>query len=74
MIIQRAPNHLNLGRQTVKALHFDRISYWKVIAEETESVAARGDTRKLYPLLKYGSYRPTKPGEGWRQSGCIIAD
>ncbi len=48
----------------MKALHFDRISYWEVIAEEAESVAARGDTRKLYQLLKYGSYRSTKAGEG----------
>ncbi len=60
--IQSAPNHRFLRRQTTRALRRDCNGYWKAIAEETERVAACGDTRKLYHMLKSASRRPVGVG------------
>ncbi len=60
---QSAPNHREVRRRTMKALHRDRNSYWKAIAEETERVAACGDTRELYQMLKSVSRRSAGVGE-----------
>ncbi len=61
--IQSATNHRGLRRQRTRALRRDCNAYWKAIAEESEWVAACGDTRKFYQMLNSVSRRPAGVGE-----------
>ncbi len=73
--IQSAPNRRDLRRQTTRALRRDRNTYWKVIAEETESLAACGDTRKLIQMLKSVNRRPAGVGKVLlERDGSVIPD
>ncbi len=47
----------------MRALRRNRNAYCKAITEEAERVAACGDTRKVYQMLKGVSPRPAGVGE-----------
>ncbi len=49
------PEHTNLRRPVTRAVRADHHAHWQRIAEETERVAAIGDTQKLYHLVKQSS-------------------
>ncbi len=71
--IQSAPNRRDLRRQTTRALRRDRNAYWKAIAEQTGRAAARGDTRKVFQMLKSVSHRPARVGEElFERGGSVI--
>ncbi len=73
--IQSAPNHRDLRRQSTRALRRDRNTYWKANAEETDSLAAYGNTRKLYQMPKSVSRRPAGVGEVLlERNGSVIPD
>ncbi len=60
---------------TTRALRRDRNAYWQAIVVEIERVAACGDTRKLYKMLKSISRRPAGVGEVLlERDGSVIPD